>query len=110
MAYTPKILYPTGYPTVAGSTLYTVPGSTSAIIKNIVLTNTTSNDAEVTIHVIQPGGSAQQANRILSNYNVPASGVSTLDCSIVMPSGGYLFAHNYTNDAISVTVSGVEIT
>lgn len=110
MAYTPKILFPTAYPSNAGNTLYTVPGGASAIVKNIVMTNTTSNDATLHLSVVPSAGSASASNRILSDHTVPANGVNTLDVSVVMPSGASLHGTNTTNQAIAVTISGVEIT
>lgn len=110
MAYTPKILYPSAYPSNGGSTIYTVPASTSTIVKNIVLTNTTGTDADLHLSVVPPAGSASTSNRILSSHTVPANGINTLDVSIVMPAGASLHATNVTSQAIVVTISGVEIT
>ncbi len=109
MAYTPKILYPSAYPSNGGSTLYTVPVNTTTIVKNIVMTNTTANDASIHLSVVPSAGSPAASNRILSDYVVPASGISTLDVSIVMPSGAALHATNLTSQAVVLTISGVEI-
>lgn len=110
MAYTPTILYPSGYPSSGGETLYTVPANTTTIVKNIVMTNTANDDATLHISVVPPSGSPSPSNRIASGLSVPANGINTLDVSIVMPSGGSLHATNNTNQAIAVTISGVEIT
>ena len=109
MAYIPTILYPTNTPSTSGSTLYTVPASKSTIVKNIVLANTTGNESPISISVVPSGGSASPSNRILSNYAVPANGIATLDCSIVMPTGTFLVGTNSISGAITVTISGVEI-
>lgn len=110
MAYTPTVLYPSGTPSDTGATLYTVPAATSAIVKNIVMTNTTGNEATVNLHVVPSAGSAQASNSILYNYPVPASGVAVLDCSIVMPTGSFLHGQNNTASAVVLSISGVEIT
>lgn len=109
MAYTPRVLYPTGYPSTTGTVLYTVPSSSSIIVKNIVLANTTVNEATITLHVVPNAGSATSSNAILYNYGIAGRGVSTLDCSIVMTGDSQLYAINGTNNAITVTISGVEI-
>lgn len=109
MAYIPTLLYPSGYPGALGSVLYTVPGGKSAIVKNIVLTNTTGTEATIHVSVVPSGGGAAADNRILSNYAVPANGIATLDCSIVMPAGAFLHATNTTSNAIACTISGVEV-
>lgn len=110
MAYTPTVLYPSNTPSDSGETLYTVPGSANAIVKNIVLTNTTGNEAYVDLHVVQSGDSAQNSNKILSSHPVPANGVAVLDCSIVMPGNSFLFGLNDTAGAVVMTISGVEVT
>ena len=108
MAYTPKILYPSGFPTNAGNTIYTVPNGTTAILKNIVMTNTTANDATVHLSIVPSGGTPAASNRILSDLNVPSFGINTLDVSVVMPAGTSLFATNNTDSAVVMTISGVE--
>lgn len=109
MAYVPTLLYPSATPSDSGETIYTVPGTASVIVKNVVLTNTTGSEATVNLHVVPAAGSAQASNQILANYPVPANGVATLDCSIVMNANSFLYALNGTAGAVVVTVSGVEI-
>jgi len=109
LAYIPTVLYPSDIPADTGSVLYTVPAATKVIVKNIVMTNTTGNEAQIHLNVVSSGDSPQASNRILSNYSVPANGVSTLDCSIVMEAGDTLQATNVTAGAVVVTISGVEI-
>lgn len=109
MAYTPTNLYPSAFPSSSGATLYTVPSGASAIVKNIVMTNVTANDATLNISIVPAAGSADVSNRILSDFTVPANGVSTFDCSIVMATGCKIYGKNNTNQAIVVTISGVEI-
>jgi hypothetical protein len=109
MAYIPTILYPSNAPDSSGATLYTVPGGKSTIVKNIVLTNTTVNEATISLSVVPSAGSASSSNQILSSYAVPAHGIASLDCSIVMPAGAALYGTNGTAGAIVVTISGVEI-
>ncbi|MCA9331477.1 hypothetical protein KC968_00885 [Candidatus Saccharibacteria bacterium] len=109
MAYIPKSIYSSNTPSSTGETLYAVPAGASVIMKNIVMTNTTSNDASVTIHLVGPGGSPLLSNRILSDFNIPAHGVSALDCSIVMLPTSFLYGINNTTGAIVLTISGVEI-
>lgn len=109
MAYTPKVLYPTGYPSTSGTVLYTVPSGSSVIVKNIVLTNTTANETTISLHVVPGSGSAATSNAILYNFAISGRGVSTLDCSIVMTGDFFLYGVNGTNNAITATISGVEI-
>jgi hypothetical protein len=109
MPYIPTVFYPTNTPPDSGGTLYTVPSGKSIIVKNIVMTNTTNNEATVTLNVIPPSGVAQPSNRIVSELGIPPHGMSTLDCSIVLPTGAQLYGRNSTAAAVTVTVSGVEV-
>ena len=109
MAYSPKVLYPSGIPSNGGDTIYTVPNGATTILKNIVMTNTTANDATVHLSIVPSGQSPAVSNRILSDLTVPSFGINTLDVSVVMPSGASLFATNNTNQAVVMTISGVEI-
>lgn len=49
MATTPKALYRGAASTTTSTTLYTVPANTTAIVTNIVVTNTASTDATFTL-------------------------------------------------------------
>ncbi len=109
MAYTPKVLYPSNTPATGGGVLYTVPTATSAIVKNIVMTNVTSSEAKITLSVVPSGGSPSTSNRILSEFAVPPNGISTLDMSLVMSAGSFLHGANQTSGAIVVAISGVEV-
>ena len=100
MATTPKKLY-IGKPSTSIATVYTVPSSTTTILKNIVLVNTTASDAVVTI---QAGG-----QDFVSGYTVAAKDTVVIDLSIVLNASDTIRASQVTASAVNVFVSGVEV-
>lgn len=100
MATTPKKLY-IGKPATTIATVYTVPASTTTIVKNIVLVNTTASDAVVTI---QAGG-----QDLVSTYTVTARDTVVVDLSMVLVATDTIRASQVTASAVNVFVSGVEV-
>jgi hypothetical protein len=100
MANTPKKLY-ANKPTTTSTTLYTVPASTTTIVKNIVLCNTTSSVATITLTA---GGQT-----IINTYNVNANDTVTLDLTLVMSAADTITGLQGTSNAISVYISGMEV-
>jgi hypothetical protein len=81
--------------------LYTVPAGVSTIVKNVILCNDTAAAATVSLTI---AGVPVMATTIGDNSTV------TLDISAVMLAGNTITASGGTADAISVYISGVEIT
>lgn len=104
MAETYKVLYQ-GQPSTSMVTVYTVPGSTSAIVKQIRLVNVSV--AAATIKLCQ-GGTAD-ANCILPAVSLGPGEWAEFDGSIFMATGTTLAAQAQTASAITMTVHGVEI-
>ena len=87
-------------------TLYTVPGSTTAIIRNIHIANTTTSAAAIKMSI----GADAAGTRILGDLSVPANGTYDWSGFMVLAAGETLRATGGTNNALTVTVSGVEVT
>lgn len=100
MATLPKKLY-IGTPGTTSATLYTVPASTTTILKNVVLSNTTATTAVVTIGV---GG-----KNILTNYTVAANDTAVVDLSLVLSASDTITCVQTTANAVNVFLSGVEV-
>lgn len=94
-------------PGTTDGTLYTVPGATSVIVKEIVLTNTTGTAATVSLAL--NGTAATAANCLLSGYSVPANSTVVFALSTVLNAGDTIHALQGTASACTVTVSGVTI-
>lgn len=95
--------------TASAATLYTVPASTTTTVKTILLSNYTSTDRSVTLHLVPSGGSAAAGNKILGEVTVTANTTTTIDTAIVMPTGAFLSGLASATTSINVHISGVEI-
>src|SRR5437870_2744836 len=106
LTYTPKRMY-FGTPGITDATAYTAPSATpAAIVKQIMMTNTTATAATLSIGL--NGTAATAANQIVAAVSVPASGVITLDLSLVLITGETLHILQGTASALNVIISGVE--
>lgn len=93
------------------STIYTVPASTTSIIKSIHLTNTTTTNKRVTLHIVPNAGSAGDDNKIFDEFMVPANGVVEYNSWRVMDTAGDT-VQGFADSATSVTIhlDGADIT
>jgi hypothetical protein len=98
-----------GQPSTGEATLYTVPSSTSVIVKQIVLCNTSASTASISLSIVPSGGTAGSANRIVGGYTVPANATQTLDMSQVMNTSDFISGLQGTASTVTVTISGVTI-
>ena len=106
--FTPKKLY-TGQPGTTATTLYTAPSSTTSLIKNIIICNTTSAAATVTLSLVPSGGSAAVTNRIMSALNISANDTVAMDLSGVLSTGDFISALQGTSGALTLHITGVEV-
>lgn len=91
--------------------LYTVPAGTGsyAIIKEVLLCNTTDTATEVTIYTVEDGGSVADNRMIFGNVNIDAYSTVILEMSTVLEeAGATLRGLASIASAITATVSGVE--
>lgn len=109
MAMTPKRLY-VGQPTTSAGVNYLVGGSVNqAIVKNIILCNTTGTDAVIHLHIVPTSGSPSTSNKVLSSYVVKANESIILDLSATLERGDSIQSLQTTNGAITLFISGVEV-
>lgn len=106
--YTPKKLY-TGQPGTSATTLYTAPASTTTIVKNIIVCNTTSSAATLTLSLVASGGSAGATNRIMSALEVTGNNTVAFDLSGVLATGDFISALQGTSSALTLHITGVEV-
>lgn len=100
MAATAKRLYK-GTAGTTSSTAYTVPASTTTIVKNIVLTNKTGSAATATVVIA--------GIEVINNYSVNANDTVVIDLSLVMSATETITVQAGTANAINVYISGVEV-
>ncbi|MED5042764.1 hypothetical protein P9848_12600 [Geobacillus stearothermophilus] len=100
MAATAKRLYK-GTAGTSVTTAYTVPASTTTIVKNIVMTNKTGSAATITITIA--------GVEVVNNYSVAANDTVVIDLSLVMSATETITVQAGTANAINVYISGVEV-
>lgn len=105
--FTPIKMAQSNVASTTETTVYTVPGATSAIVKEIVISNITNAAATLSISIVPSAGAAGDTNRILKDLSFPANSISTLDIMQVMATGDFISIKQGTASAICCTVSGV---
>jgi len=105
--------------TTASSVIYTVPQSTTSIIKQIILTNTTNSAKTVTVRLKPANVAEANTHDILSALSVAANETVTFNCSMVLNNNGstanntnsdQITALCSSNTAINIAVFGIEET
>lgn len=89
----------------AAAAQYTVPGATQAIIRSVVLVNTTGSPVVVSLFT---DGSAA-ANKILDAYTVPANTRVELNAVMTLGAAGAIWGVAGSAAAVTMTVFGLEI-
>lgn len=104
---TPTKLSQTALTTTLTTLLYTVPASTSTIIKEIVLCNTSSSSADVTISY---GDGSAVKNMLLDALSFNAGETKFITLSTVLNATDIISGGASTGAVVSATISGVEST
>jgi len=100
MATTTKVFARAALATSTGTTLYTVPSSTTTVVSNIVVSNTASTASTVTV--------AFDAINILPTVSVAANSVVAFDIKQVLATTKTITGGASTT-AVTIHISGVEI-
>lgn len=106
MALTAKSLSHSALTATTTTTLYTVPASTSTIVKEILLCNTDTVARTVTL---QAGSTSGVADRIINTLNIQANETKTISLSTVLTTGQTITGGASTGSVVSCLISGVEI-
>ena len=104
MSFTEKRLCNPTQLTTSGQTLYTVPASKTAIIKQIVVTNVTGSAVTFSLYI----GSASTANALFSGTSVAANDTVIINLSQVLSQNEILTSLASANSSLNITISGVE--
>lgn len=105
--YTPVEFAQSNVASTSETTIYTVPGATSAIVKQILLANVTATAATFSVSIVPSGGTAGDGNRIMKDLSLPANSITMLDLMKVMDTGDFISTKQGTASAITCTASGV---
>ncbi len=90
------------------TTLYTAPGSTTAILKSFDICNTTPSPIGVNVFLVPSGGSAATGNALLYGYPVPANGDFGWEGEQVLPTGATIQVQAALA-GLTITASGVQL-
>lgn len=101
---TPKRLYGPAQLASSAATVYTVPASTTAILRYMIFTNTTGTDRSITVSV----GADAAATRIISAVTIPTGGFIEWAGFIPMTAGEVVQASAAVATAITAVICGVE--
>jgi hypothetical protein len=94
--------------TGSNATLYTVPSVTTAIIRNIHISNTSAADATVSLAI--NGTSATAANCFLKGFTIPAFGEYDWNGFMVLATTDTLQGLSGTASVLAIIVSAVLVT
>lgn len=105
----PKTLH-RGFVANTASTLYTAPSGASsyAIVKEMILCNTTGTAVTVSVYSIENGGSVADNRKILSAVSIDPGTTVVFSMSSVLENAATLRAVASSASAVTATVSGVE--
>lgn len=105
--YTPKKMY-VGQPGTTDTLIYTAPAG-GAIIKEIVVTNTTASAATISIAFPAGASGVDAAEDFATAFSVAANDVKVWPLSQVLGNAETVRALQGTSVALTVHISGIEI-
>jgi hypothetical protein len=117
MALTQKRLAGPAQLTATSAVYYTVPLSTTTIVKQIILTNTTASAKTVTVRLKPLGVTEAATHDIVSAMSLAANETMSFNCSLVLNNNGstanatnsdQLTALCSSTTSVNITVVGVE--
>ncbi len=103
--------------TTANTVAYTTPLSTTTIVKQIIMTNTTSVAKTVTVRLKPAGVAEANTHDILSSFALAGNETISFACSIVLTNNGntanatssdQIVSFASSNTAVNLTVVGIE--
>jgi hypothetical protein len=93
---------------VAYSNLYVVPAAKSAIIKGLVVCNTTGVSVALDVSLVASGGTAGPTNAVIAAATIPPYTTTVFTFDQVLATGGFVAMKASTAAALTLTLSGVE--
>jgi hypothetical protein len=90
------------------STLYTVPASTTTIVKQIALCNTAAAARTIAVYLVPNGGSASSTNAILYDVSVDAKSTTFVNLSAVMATSDFIQASASVASSVSIHSFGIQ--
>jgi|SRR3970040_854624 len=96
---------------VTAETLYTVPASTTSVVKDVHVCNNSAADCYLSLWLVPNGQSPTDENVMFYQWVVPANDfVHWIGFQVLDTTGDTIRALAETADQLTVTISGAEIT
>lgn len=95
-------------PGVAYSNLYVVPVAKSAIVKGLVVCNTTGGSVALDVSLVASGGTAGVTNNVIAQHVIGPYATVMYTFDQVLATGGFVAMKASTAAALTLTLSGVE--
>ena len=102
---TPKRLFGPALLTNSAADKYTVPSSTTAIIKNIIVNNTSGSAATFTLSI----GADAAGTELFTAVSIAANTTVVYSVWIVMAAAEKIQALSGTTSVLNLTLNGIEI-
>jgi hypothetical protein len=94
--------------TWSSTTVYTVPASTRAILKDILICNLGGTTPTFTIDFVKSGGAASDTTKLFDEYALTANQYLHFRTSAVLEAGDFIRIHANTTSAVSVNIHGAQ--
>ena len=92
------------------TTLHTVPASTTAILRDMMICNVDSSAHTITVHLDHDGTTASDATAILDAFSIPANDFRHWSGMQVMVATATLKAVADASNVITITAAGIHVT
>ena len=109
MATTYKILGQSLPADTSATDLYTVPGSTSAVVSTITATNVDGTASDISIFVVASGDSAGTSNAIVYQAELGANTIQAFTLGITLGAADKIVVQSATGSATTYQAFGSEI-
>lgn len=99
----------TTFSSSGGTTIYTVPGATTALVRKIQVLNPGASAGTVKLHHVPNGGSASSSNVILPTVTLGVNEHGIDDAPFAMATGDFIVAVGDNTNTITINIYGAEI-
>jgi hypothetical protein len=97
-------------PGITDVTRYTATGITYAILKEVVIVNTTAGAVSFDMSLVVSGGSVSDANRLIRNASIDPYTTVIFKFSQILEPGDFISTKAGVATSLAVHISGAEVT
>ncbi len=93
----------------SGTTIYTVPAATTALIRKVQVSNNGTSTATAKLHHVPSGGSADATNVILPTTTMGPNEHGADDAQFAMATGDTIVAYGDGSNTVTINIYGLEV-